>query len=113
MRLTSLSHCSLFQTNSSRILIRAPIAFNAMSFRESDHVHEREKSPIPFLWIKRSELLYIYDVNECRGDFRIVTSIVDECLKELHGVFGFGSALEDVELTGKRPCGSTCLFEGW
>ena len=26
-----------------------------------------EKSPIPFLWIKRSEFIYIYDVNECRG----------------------------------------------
>ena len=42
------------------------------------------KIAIPFLWIKRSEFLYIYDVNECRGDFRTVTGAENECLKELH-----------------------------
>lgn len=53
-------------------------------------------------WIKRSEFIYIYDVNECRGDFRIVTGAGDECLEVLRGVFGFDGALEDVEPTGER-----------
>ena len=52
-------------------------------------------------WIERTELLYIYDVNECRGDFRIVTGAGDECLEVLRGVFGFDGALEDVEPTGE------------
>ena len=53
-------------------------------------------------WIRRSELPYIYDVNECRGDFRIVAGAGDECLEVLRGVFGFDGALEDVEPTGER-----------
>ena len=51
---------------------------------------------------KRSEFLYIYDVNECRGDFRIAAGAGDECLEVLRGVFGFDGALEDVEPTGER-----------
>ena len=84
-----------------------------MSFRESDHVHEREKSPFHFGWMKRSTLLYMHVIDEGRGEFRTATGAGDECREVLHGVFGFGGALEDVEPTGERPCGSTCLFEGW
>ena len=52
-------------------------------------------------------------IDEGRGEFRTATGAGDECREVLHGVFGFGGALEDVEPTGERPCGSTCLFEGW
>ena len=51
---------------------------------------------------KRTELLYIYDVNVCRGDFRIVAGAGDECLEMLRGVFGFDGALEEVEPNGER-----------
>ena len=81
--------------------------------RESDHVDEREKSPFHFGWMKRSKLLHMHVIDEGRGEFRTATGAGDECREVLHGVFGFGGALEDVEPTGERPCGSTCLFEGW
>ena len=46
-----------------------------------------EKSPIPFLWIKRSEFLYIYDVNECRGCVDIQKELAAyevHCRKSFH-----------------------------
>ena len=40
-----------------------------MSFRESDHMYMSEKNrQFHFCGLsKRSEFIYIYDVNECRG----------------------------------------------
>ena len=52
-------------------------------------------------------------MNEGRGDIRIAAGAGDECHEVLRGVLCFGGALEDVEPTGERTCGSTCLFEGW
>ena len=71
-----------------------------MSFRESDYVHEREKSPFHFGWLKRSKLLHIYVMNEDRGDIRIAAGAGDECHEVLRGVLCFGGALEDVEPSG-------------
>ena len=95
------------------IEIRVGIELFKDPFRESDHVHEREKSPFHFGWMKRSTLLYMHVIDGGRGEFRTATGAGDECREVLHGVFGFGGALGDVEPTNMRPCGSTCLFEGW
>ena len=65
-----------------------------MSFRKSHHVDEREKSPFHFGWMKRSKLLYMHVIDEGRGEFRTATGAGDECREVLHGVFGFGGALE-------------------
>ena len=55
-----------------------------MSSRESDHVHEREKSPFHFGWMKRSTLLYMHVIDEGRGEFRTATGAGDECREVPH-----------------------------
>ena len=71
------------------------------------------KIAIHLRWIERSKFIYIYYLNECRGDFRIVAGAGDECLEVLRGVFGFDGALEDVEPTGERDvlAGERAFFE--